>query len=135
MAIDYIVPMGHDDGVRIANALEVMAGRTGLVYDSEAGEYTLYVALKSGFSGTLNSDRMKCSFVVENGSTRQVKTVYSFKDTANVLRVVPVTLKLEKGINEVRIAYVLNLEDLSRAMDLLEKGIARYRKEVMGVNP
>jgi aspartate aminotransferase len=40
-----------------------------------------------------------------------------------------------KGINEVRIAYVLNLEDLSRAMDLLEKGIARYRKEVMGINP
>ena len=38
-----------------------------------------------------------------------------------------------KGFNEVRIAYVLCLEDLSRAMDLLEKGIARYRKEVMGV--
>ncbi len=38
-----------------------------------------------------------------------------------------------KGINEVRIAYVLNLEDLTRAMDLLEKGIARYRKEVMGL--
>ncbi len=36
-----------------------------------------------------------------------------------------------KGVNEVRIAYVLNLEDLTRAMDLLEKGIARYRKEVM----
>lgn len=38
-----------------------------------------------------------------------------------------------KGINEVRIAYVLCLEDLTRAMDLLEKGIARYRKEVMGI--
>ena len=38
-----------------------------------------------------------------------------------------------KGINEVRIAYVLCLEDLSRSMDLLEKGIARYRKEVMGL--
>ena len=38
-----------------------------------------------------------------------------------------------KGINEVRIAYVLCMEDLTRAMDLLEKGIARYRKEVMGV--
>ena len=33
MAIDYIVPMGHDDGVRIANALEIMAGMAGLVYD------------------------------------------------------------------------------------------------------
>ena len=39
-----------------------------------------------------------------------------------------------KGVNEVRIAYVLCLEDLSRAMDLLEKGIARYRKEVMGLD-
>ena len=38
-----------------------------------------------------------------------------------------------KGINEVRIAYVLCLEDLNRAMDLLEKGIARYRREVMGM--
>ena len=38
-----------------------------------------------------------------------------------------------KGINEVRIAYVLCLEDLTRSMDLLEKGIARYRKEVMGI--
>ena len=38
-----------------------------------------------------------------------------------------------RGLNEVRIAYVLCLEDLNRAMDLLEKGIARYRKEVMGI--
>ena len=38
-----------------------------------------------------------------------------------------------KGVNEVRIAYVLCLEDLTRAMDLLEKGIAQYRKEVMGI--
>ena len=37
-----------------------------------------------------------------------------------------------KGINEVRIAYVRSLEELERAMDLLAKGIARYRKEVMG---
>lgn len=40
MSLDYIVPMGHDDGVRIANALEIMAGMSGLVWDSEAGEYT-----------------------------------------------------------------------------------------------
>lgn len=38
-----------------------------------------------------------------------------------------------KGINEVRIAYVRKEEELERAMDLLEKGIARYRTEVMGV--
>ena len=38
-----------------------------------------------------------------------------------------------KGINEVRIAYVLEKEKLERAIELLGKGIARYRKEVMGV--
>lgn len=40
-----------------------------------------------------------------------------------------------KGINEVRIAYVLKSEDLTRAMELLEKGIARYQREVMKVEP
>ena len=36
-----------------------------------------------------------------------------------------------KGINEVRIAYVINGDELKRAMELLEKGIYRYRREVM----
>ena len=35
------------------------------------------------------------------------------------------------GINEVRIAYVRKKEELERAMELLEKGIYRYRAEVM----
>ena len=38
-----------------------------------------------------------------------------------------------KGINEVRIAYVLKQEDLDRAMDVLAAGIARYQREVMKV--
>lgn len=38
-----------------------------------------------------------------------------------------------KGINEVRIAYVLNQQDLSRAMDVLAAGIAAYQKQVMKV--
>ncbi len=37
------------------------------------------------------------------------------------------------GINEVRIAYVLEQDGLSRAMELLGKGIARYRGEIMNV--
>ncbi len=37
-----------------------------------------------------------------------------------------------KGINEVRIAYVRDCEELERAMDLLARGIAKYRYEVMG---
>ena len=36
------------------------------------------------------------------------------------------------GINEVRIAYVQECETLERAIDLLNRGIARYRYEVMG---
>ena len=36
-----------------------------------------------------------------------------------------------KGINEVRIAYVRKQEELERSMELLELGIARYRKEQM----
>ena len=39
-----------------------------------------------------------------------------------------------KGINEVRIAYVLNQQDLERAMDVLAKGIALYQRQVMKVN-
>lgn len=38
-----------------------------------------------------------------------------------------------KGVDEVRIAYVLKEQRLRRAMELLEKGIYRYRKEVMGI--
>lgn len=36
-----------------------------------------------------------------------------------------------KGINEVRIAYVRQQSELERSMELLELGIARYRKEQM----
>jgi aspartate aminotransferase len=36
-----------------------------------------------------------------------------------------------KGVNEVRIAYVLKQEDLERAMEILAKGIAQYQREVM----
>ena len=39
-----------------------------------------------------------------------------------------------KGINEVRIAYVLEQDKLDRAIDLLAKGISRYQKEVMGIH-
>ena len=38
-----------------------------------------------------------------------------------------------KGINEVRIAYVQDLSKLDRAMELLNLGIAQYRKTVMHV--
>ncbi len=37
------------------------------------------------------------------------------------------------GTNEIRIAYVLERKDMERAIELLGLGIARYRKEVMGI--
>ena len=40
-----------------------------------------------------------------------------------------------KGINEVRIAYVLKQEDLERAMDVLAIGISEYQRKVMKVTP
>ena len=40
-----------------------------------------------------------------------------------------------KGINEVRIAYVLKQEDLERAMDVLARGISIYQRQVMHVQP
>ena len=40
-----------------------------------------------------------------------------------------------KGINEVRIAYVLSQENLERAMEILAKGIAEYQRKVMKVKP
>ena len=33
-----------------------------------------------------------------------------------------------KGLNEIRIAYVLKQEDLERAMDLLALGIQKYNE-------
>ena len=38
-----------------------------------------------------------------------------------------------KGMNEIRMAYILEENDLRRAVELLGIGIARYRAEVMGV--
>lgn len=40
-----------------------------------------------------------------------------------------------KGVNEVRIAYVLKQEDLERAMEVLAKGISEYQKTVMKIIP
>ena len=40
-----------------------------------------------------------------------------------------------KGVNEVRIAYVLKQQDLERAMDVLAKGIAQYQRTVMKITP
>ena len=73
---------------------------------------------------------------VDNTHKFQNWLLTSFDDEGDTVMFAPGAPFYEtpgKGINEVRIAYVLKEEDLNRAMDLLEKGIARYRKEVMGI--
>ena len=72
---------------------------------SAAGEYTIYVALTSGMIDSVTAEKLLCNIVIENGDTRQVKKLYTHKDTSGVARIIPVTLTLQKGINEVRITH------------------------------
>lgn len=51
-----------------------------------------------------------------------------FGDTVMFAPGVPFYETPGKGINEVRIAYVLKQQDLERAMDVLAKGIAAYQR-------
>ena len=75
------------------------------------------------------------SLPVDDADKFQKWLLESFDDQGDTVMFAPGAPFYEtpgKGINEVRIAYVRNLQELDRAMDLLAKGIARYRKEIMG---
>ena len=39
------------------------------------------------------------------------------------------------GVNQVRIAYVLNRKDLKRAVELIHLGLVKYKNERLRVNP
>ena len=76
------------------------------------------------------------SLPVDDSDKFQRWLLESFDDNGDTVMFAPGAPFYEtpgKGINEVRIAYVRSIEELSRAMDLLAKGIARYQTEVMGV--
>ena len=76
------------------------------------------------------------SLPVDDSDKFQRWLLESFDDNGDTVMFAPGAPFYEtpgKGVNEVRIAYVRNIEELSRAMDLLAKGIARYQTEVMGV--
>jgi len=76
------------------------------------------------------------SLPVDDSDKFQRWLLESFDDNGDTVMFAPGAPFYEtpgKGINEVRIAYVRSLEELSRAMDLLAKGIARYQTEVMCV--
>ena len=76
------------------------------------------------------------SLPVDDADKFQRWLLESFDDNGDTVMFAPGAPFYEtpgKGINEVRIAYVRSAEELSRAMDLLAKGIAQYQTEVMGV--
>ncbi len=76
------------------------------------------------------------SLPVDNSDRFQKWLLEKFEDQGDTVMFAPGAPFYEtpgKGINEVRIAYVLKQENLERAMDVLAAGIARYQREVMKV--
>ena len=78
------------------------------------------------------------SLPVDNADKFQRWLLEKFSDKGDTVMFAPGAPFYEtpgKGINEVRIAYVLKQQDLERAMDVLAKGISAYQKQVMNVKP
>ena len=78
------------------------------------------------------------SLPVDNADKFQRWLLEKFSDRGDTVMFAPGAPFYEtpgKGINEVRIAYVLKQEDLERAMDVLAKGISLYQRQVMQVKP
>ncbi len=74
------------------------------------------------------------SLPVDDADKFQRWLLQSFDDGGDTVMFAPGAPFYEtpgKGINEVRIAYVLEKEKLERAMDILAKGIQLYRETVM----
>ena len=79
---------------------------------------------------------LMASLPVDNSDKFQHWLLETFDDHGDTVMFAPGAPFYEtpgKGVNEVRIAYVLKQEDLERAMDVLAKGIAVYQKTVMKV--
>ena len=81
---------------------------------------------------------LMASLPVDNADKFQKWLLEEFSDNGDTVMFAPGAPFYEtpgKGVNEVRIAYVLKQEDLERAMDVLAKGIAVYQRTVMEVKP
>ena len=79
---------------------------------------------------------LTASLPVDNADKFQKWLLEEFSDNGDTVMFAPGAPFYEtpgKGINEVRIAYVLKQQDLERAMDVLAKGIAAYQRTVMEV--
>ena len=76
------------------------------------------------------------SLPVDDSDKFQYWLLENFDDNGDTVMFAPGAPFYEtpgKGINEVRIAYILSQENLERAMEILAKGIAQYQREVMKV--
>ncbi len=101
---------------------------------------TVVTALRS-IPGVMVEEPMGAFYVmaslpVDNADKFQRWLLESFEDNRETVMFAPGAPFYEtpgQGKNEVRIAYVRKQEELERAMELLGLGIARYRKEVMGI--
>ena len=74
------------------------------------------------------------SLPVDDADKFQRWLLESFEDNGETVMFAPGAPFYEtpgKGVNEVRIAYVLKQDQLERAMDILAEGIRRYQQEVM----
>ncbi len=81
---------------------------------------------------------LMASLPVDDADKFQYWLLEEFSDDGDTVMFAPGAPFYEtpgKGINEVRIAYVLNQQDLERAMDVLAKGIACYQRTVMKITP
>jgi len=79
---------------------------------------------------------LMASLPVDDSDNFQRWLLESFEDNGETVMFAPGAPFYKtpgRGVNEVRIAYVLVVEELKRAMELLAKGIEKYRKEVMGL--
>lgn len=76
------------------------------------------------------------SLPVDDSDKFQKWLLEEFEDNGDTVMFAPGAPFYEtpgKGINEVRIAYILKQDDLERAMDVLAKGISQYQRDVMKV--
>ena len=134
---------------RLAVATIDQAGAAAL-YSVDADFYTqskaeyrkrrdLVISKLRSIPGVLVEEPMGAFYVmaslpVDDSDKFQRWLLESFDDEGDTVMFAPGAPFYEtpgKGINEVRIAYVRNVQELDRAMDLLAKGIERYRKEIM----
>ena len=91
----------------------------GVLVEEPMGAF--YVMAKLPVDATDKFQRWLLTAFSDNGETVMFAPGASFYETPG------------SGINEVRIAYVLEQKELQRAIELLGKGIAQYRKEQMGL--